>query len=65
MGGQNSGNPLYPSNQGKTCPKGQVGLQILYDSDRIKGPVGRVGERGSGRWERISWRRRLKALRES
>jgi len=49
------GNPLYPSNRGKTCPKGQMGLQILYDPDRIKGPMRRAGERGSGRWERISW----------
>src|SRR3990172_4000406 len=49
------GNPLYPSNEGRLCPKGQAGLQFLYDPDRIKGPMRRLGDRGSGQWERISW----------
>lgn len=49
------GNPLHPVNKGVLCPKGQIGLQILYDPDRIKGPLRRVGERGEGKWQRISW----------
>jgi anaerobic selenocysteine-containing dehydrogenase len=49
------GNPLHPSNKGKICPKAQAGLQVLYDPDRIKGPMRRAGERGEGRWEPISW----------
>lgn len=65
------GNPRHPINQGRLCPKGHIGLQILYDPDRIKGPLRRIGERGSGNWEQISWEEaittvvnRLKALRE-
>ncbi|MFQ5825354.1 MAG: molybdopterin-dependent oxidoreductase [bacterium] len=49
------GNPLYPTNQGRLCPKGQSGLQVLYDPDRIKGPMKQVGERGSDRWVSITW----------
>ncbi|MBI4308227.1 MAG: molybdopterin-dependent oxidoreductase [Chloroflexi bacterium] len=49
------GNPLHPINEGKLCPKGQAGLGFLYDPDRIKGPLKRVGERGEGKWERITW----------
>jgi len=49
------GNPLHPINEGRLCPKGQSGLQFLYDPDRIKGPLRRAGERGSGRWQPISW----------
>jgi anaerobic selenocysteine-containing dehydrogenase len=49
------GNPLHPSNQGTLCPKGQAGLQALYDPDRLRGPMRRTGERGSGQWERITW----------
>jgi anaerobic selenocysteine-containing dehydrogenase len=49
------GLPAHPSNRGKTCPKGQNGLQVLYDPDRIQGPMKRVGERGAGDWQAISW----------
>ncbi len=61
----------YPVNQGKLCPKGQSGLQVLYDPDRIRHPLKRRGERGSGQWEKITWEealslviKRLKLLRE-
>ena len=46
------GNPFHPNNQGRLCPKGQAGLQVLYDPDRIKGPMRRVEDRG---WQQISW----------
>ncbi len=49
------GNPLNPNNQGRLCPRGQAGLQLLYHPDRIKGPLRRAGERGSGEWQSISW----------
>lgn len=65
------GNPLHPINRGKLCPKGQAGLGFLYDPDRIKGPLKRAGERGEGKWERITWAEatnlvaaRLKEMRE-
>jgi thiosulfate reductase/polysulfide reductase chain A len=29
------GNHHNPGNQGRTCPKGQVGLQLLYSPDRV------------------------------
>ncbi|MHB8876844.1 MAG: hypothetical protein ACYC8T_24370, partial [Myxococcaceae bacterium] len=49
------GNKDYPTNRGGLCPKGQNGLQVLYDPDRIAGPLEREGKRGEGRWRRISW----------
>jgi len=61
----------YPINQGRLCPKGQSGLQVLYDPDRIRHPLKRKGKRGDGDWEKISWdeglalvTQKLKALRE-
>jgi anaerobic selenocysteine-containing dehydrogenase len=54
------GNPLNPNNQGRLCPRGQAGLQMLYNPDRIKGPFQRVGERGSGEWQPISWDEAIK-----
>jgi anaerobic selenocysteine-containing dehydrogenase len=53
------GNPLNPNNQGRLCPRGQAGLQMLYNPDRIKGPLQRAGERGSGEWQSISWDKAL------
>ena len=33
------GNPQHPVNRGKTCPRGQVTLQGLYNPDRVQGPI--------------------------
>ena len=33
------GNPNHPVNRGKTCPRGQVTLQGLYNPDRVQGPI--------------------------
>ncbi len=41
--------------EGVMCAKGQGGVNHTYDPDRILYPMQRVGERGSGQWERISW----------
>ncbi len=45
------GNIYHPNNHGKLCPKGQAGLQALYDPDRIKTPMRRSGDG----WQQISW----------
>jgi anaerobic selenocysteine-containing dehydrogenase len=40
---------------GRLCPKGQAGVQTLYDPFRIQHPLRRVGARGSGKWQTITW----------
>ncbi len=37
------------------CAKGLAGMQSLYDPYRLKEPLKRVGPRGSGQWQTISW----------
>jgi anaerobic selenocysteine-containing dehydrogenase len=49
------GNVDYPINRGKHSARCEAGLQALYDPDRIKGPLVRTGERGSGQFDEISW----------
>ncbi|MCL4562727.1 MAG: molybdopterin-dependent oxidoreductase, partial [Chloroflexi bacterium] len=49
------GNPMHPTNLGTLCPKGQAAPELLYNPDRIAGPLQRVGERGAGQWQPISW----------
>src|SRR5258706_10418790 len=56
------GNPLHPVNRGALCARGQAGLEVLYNPDRIKGPMKRIGERGEGKWEEISWDEAIKML---
>jgi len=40
---------------GHLCAKGQAGIQVLYNPLRIKQPLKRVGDRGAGQWQAISW----------
>jgi len=49
------GNPFHPHSNGKLCPRGQAGVDAVYDPDRLKYPLLRDGDRGSGKWRRISW----------
>ncbi|MBI2060954.1 MAG: molybdopterin-dependent oxidoreductase [Nitrospirae bacterium] len=37
------------------CQKGVCYSQRMYEPTRVKYPLKRIGERGSGRWKRISW----------
>jgi len=65
------GNPSCPINEGGLGPKGQAGVHLLYHPDRVRQPLRRDGERGSGRWKPIPWEEaireigvRLRELRE-
>ncbi|RKZ40128.1 MAG: molybdopterin oxidoreductase [Gammaproteobacteria bacterium] len=49
------GNSEHPNNWGVVCAKGNSGLMVAYAPNRLKYPMKRVGERGAGQWERITW----------
>jgi menaquinone reductase, molybdopterin-binding-like subunit len=49
------GNPLHPVNQGRLCALGQAGLQVLYNPDRLTGPMIQNGERGADEFVKITW----------
>jgi anaerobic selenocysteine-containing dehydrogenase len=49
------GDPENPNNRGFLCAKGRAALEHLHHPDRLRHPLLRVGPRGSGRFERISW----------
>ena len=48
-------NPYFPKSQNMLCPKGNSGIQALYDRDRLKYPLIRIGKRGDGRYKRVTW----------
>jgi thiosulfate reductase / polysulfide reductase chain A len=48
-------NPLFPKSKNMLCPRGNAGIAALYDPDRLKYPMIRVGERGEGKFKRVTW----------
>ena len=49
------GNPAHPLTKGKLCARGNAGIALLNDPDRLKFPQIRTGERGEGKFKRVSW----------
>jgi anaerobic selenocysteine-containing dehydrogenase len=65
------GDEDHPYLQGRLCPRVLALTQYTYHPDRLRYPQKRVGERGEGKWQRISWdeaydtcERRLREIRE-
>ena len=54
----------HPYNSGTLCPKGLAASQTVTDPLRLKYPLKRIGERGGGRWARISWDAALGTIAE-
>lgn len=50
-----SGNIYEPMNSNGVCAKGASGLQMVYNANRVKYPMIRVGDRGEGKFKRVSW----------
>ena len=49
------GNRDHPVNKGVLCAKGASGIMQITAPSRLTGPLRRVGPRGSGAFEPISW----------
>ena len=49
------GNKDHPVNQGVLCAKGSAGIMQVNAPSRLRAPMKRVGERGSGEFEEITW----------
>jgi len=49
------GNRDHPVNRGVLCAKGSAGIMQHYSPARLQSPMKRVGPRGSGQFEAISW----------
>ncbi|HHT9119798.1 MAG TPA: molybdopterin-containing oxidoreductase family protein [Candidatus Hypogeohydataceae bacterium YC41] len=49
------GNPEHPVTRGFLCPKVRHYPERVYSTDRVLYPMKRVGPKGMGRFQRISW----------
>lgn len=55
VGEYDATNSYVPDPNPRGCQKGACYSERMYDPSRVKYPLKRVGERGSGKWQRMSW----------
>ncbi len=56
------GNPDHPYTAGRLCVKGNHYEERVHSPNRVLHPLRRVGAKGEGRFERISWDEALKTI---
>lgn len=59
------GDPDCPFSRGALCTQGLAAVELVYHPDRLKYPLRRMGKRGEGKWERISWDEALEIIAEN
>lgn len=57
--------PELPDFNPRGCQKGACFSERMYDPARLRHPLRRVGPRGSGRWEQVSWDEALDAIADT
>ena len=55
-------NPMFPKSRNMLCPRGNAGINALYDPDRLKYPMIRIGKKGEGRFKRVTWDEAYEAI---
>lgn len=58
------GEPDHFMNKGWLCVRARAFMEHLYHHDRLNYPMKRIGGRGEGKWERISWEQGLDEIAE-
>ncbi len=59
-----AGDPQNPMSKGRLCRKGFASLEYLDHPDRLRHPLKRIGKRGEGHWQRITWDEALETTAE-
>ncbi len=55
-------NPMFPKSKNMLCPRGNAGIQALYDPDRLKSPMIRIGKKGEGKFKKVTWEEAYNAI---
>lgn len=56
--------PGVPDFNPRGCQKGACYTEVMYGPSRLTVPLKRVGERGSGQWQQLSWDEALNEIAE-
>lgn len=59
------GDPDHPISEGMLCTKAFSAQDIHTHPDRLKYPLKRVGERGAGEWQRITWDEAIETIADT
>jgi anaerobic selenocysteine-containing dehydrogenase len=59
-----TGDPDHPITKGALCERGRLMLDHLYHPQRLNYPLKRVGKRGEGHWQRVTWDQALDEVAE-
>ena len=52
-------NRKHPLSRGFACERNRLALKWLYHPEQLMYPLKRDGERGEGKWKRITWEQAL------
>src|SRR5258708_31850927 len=58
------GDPEHPITKGWLCAKVRPYLDHVYHPDRLLHPMRRVGPKGGGQWQRVTWQEALQEIAE-
>jgi anaerobic selenocysteine-containing dehydrogenase len=58
------GNKGHPISRGFICQRIPYAIKWLYHPEQLKYPLKRMGERGEGKWQRITWGQALDEIAE-
>jgi anaerobic selenocysteine-containing dehydrogenase len=59
-----TGDPDHPITQGAICERGRLMPDHIYHPQRLNYPLKRVGKKGEGRWQQVSWDQALDEVAE-
>jgi len=55
-------NPMFPKSKNMLWARGNAGIQALYDPDRLKQPMIRIGKKGEGKFKAVTWDEAYEAI---
>ncbi len=58
------GNPIFPVNRGGVCTMAHSSMEVLFNPDRIRNPLKRIGAKGADNWASVEWNISLNTLKQ-